>query len=123
MHCLSKGELEQLIDLLNSSSPVDDEYLSILIDDAKNWQEELGMLTYFVSQIIENKKASCDCIQLIDLIYKIEEQIFVKLQECDSEYIDYMLKNVCDSHLSLEEELVDIQNRLSEYNYERTLRY
>jgi hypothetical protein len=123
-HCLSKDELKQFLDLKVNNVAITTEDLRLWIDLADNWQDELGALTYFLSHILERRvKDGLDCVGLIRIFYALPEVTWLHIQEFDSKFIDYMLRNLRDKRRNLEEELMDLQNRFREYNYERTLHY
>ena len=64
-----------------------------------------------------------DCLGVIRIFYELPVIMCLHIQEIGPEFVAYMLSSVRDKSLTLEEELVGLQTRLREYNYERTLRY
>lgn len=123
-HCLTKDELTELINLENNNSPIRNNELKTLVGNAESWMDELCALVYLFSQILESKsKKGEDCTKLIDLLYKLPDKLFLKLEEIDLAYINFMLRNVRIRSLTLEEELVEIENKLSNYEYAKTLRF
>jgi len=123
-YCLNKEELRQLIELKANNVNIEDRNLQIRVENAENWQDELGALSYFFSHILERKhKCGENCQNLIKTFYHLEEMMFFRLQEFDWKFIEYMLKNLRGNSTSLEEKLIELQNNMSEYRYEHTLRY
>ncbi len=123
-YCLNTSELSQLIDFKAGGSDIEDEELRLRVDYAENWVEQLGALTYLFCHILERRANSgVDCQNLIILLYQLAEQMSIRIQECDSYFIEYMLSNLRHENLSLEEELVGLQNNLSIFAYGQTLRY
>lgn len=123
-HCLSKDELRQLLDLKAENLAIENDELRIRIELADNWQDEVGAHTYLFSQILERRvKDGHDCARLIQKLYALPEVMSIFIQELDSDFVEYMLANIRDRNLSLEEELVELQNRFREHDYGRTLRY
>lgn len=123
-HCLSKDELQQLLDLKADNVAIETDELRKRIELADNWQEEIGALTYLFSHILERRaRGSHDCAGFIRKLYELPEVMSLYIQEFDSDFVEYMLANIRDKSLSLEEELIGLQNRMREYNYERTVRY
>lgn len=123
-YCLNREELRQLIEFKFSSKEISTDELQIRIGNAESWQDELGALTYLFSLVLERKvHAGEECAGLIGLLYQLVEDMYLYIQECDSTFIDYMLRNVRRASLTLEEELVELQNGMSEYKYAQTLRY
>lgn len=123
-YCLNKEELRQLIELKANNVDIEDRSLQIWVENAENWQDELGALSYFFSHILERKyRFGENCQNLIEIFYHLEETMFFRLQEFDWKFIEYMLKHLRGDSISLEEELIELQNNISEYKYEQTLRY
>ena len=123
-YCMNREELGQFIDFKASDKNVDNDELLNWIENASYWQDELGCLTYLFAQILEKKtKDGENCQKLIELFYQLPEQMYFSIQAFDSNYIEYMQQNVRNHRVSLEEDLVRLQNAMSEYQYEQTLRY
>ncbi|MCK4817531.1 hypothetical protein KA005_17315 [bacterium] len=124
--CLNKEEFEKLIDLKAKLNDLDEEdyLLSIMIDNAENWQDKLVGLSYFLSQILERKlKKNIGCDSLIKLVYSLPDEMWFSIQEFDVNFIDYMMSCEHKPGLSLEERLIETQYDLDEYRYGRTFRY
>jgi len=123
-HCMNKEELQQFLDFKTCGKQVDIDDLEIWIEDANNWQVELGCINYLLGQILLGKKKrnTSTCLSIIDLIYKLEDQLFFRIHECNHDFVSYMLKHTRQSAL-LEEELVRLHTRMREHNHERDLRH
>lgn len=107
---------------LNQLSDQDD--LLLLIENAENWQAELVGLNYFLSQILEVKaKTGINCKKILGLYYQLSEQMWFSTQEIDATFVEYILAYQRNSSLSLAENLIEVQNNLSEYKYGSTFRY
>jgi len=123
-HCMNKEELHQFIDFKNVNKEVDASGLKSWIEDAHNWQVELGCVNYLLSQVLERKaKDGENCLDIIKLVYRLDEQLFLRVQECDRRYVEYMLTHLRQSTSSLEDELVVLHVRMCEHIYEHALRY
>jgi len=121
-HCLTKAELQDVLALKVDNIAISTEALRIWVGLADNWQDELGALTYLLSQILERRaKDGYDCETLIRMFYALPDAMWLDIQEFDSRFIKYMLVNLRDRSKSLEDELVELQNRFRDHNYERTL--
>jgi hypothetical protein len=119
-YCLNKEQLRQFVDFIANDLSIDDENLRLLVENAANWQDELGCLTYLFAMILERKgKQGEDCERLIGLFYRLTEQMYVDIQEFDYRFIEELLRNIRNKELSLEEELIEIQNHISEYRFKR----
>lgn len=123
-HCLSKEELKQLINARIGGEEIDDELLRIWVSNAECWMDELGGLNYFLSHILERaKKADESCEGIMDVFFELENHMALVLQEFDFRFIDFMLKRLRDKSISLEDELIGLQEDVGEYRYDRTLRF
>ena len=64
-----------------------------------------------------------DGVDLIESFYNLENQIFFDIQELDSEFVNFMVRNSRDTDLTLEEQLISLLEKLSDHDYNQTLRY
>jgi len=123
-HCLSKEELRQLLDSRNGTKEIDDELLQIWVANAESWVDEISGLNYFLSQILERKRQSGEeCGPVIDLFFEMEDTMALTIQAFDLRFVDFMLRCVRDRSMSLEEELIALQNDVGDYRYDRALRF
>jgi hypothetical protein len=119
---MNKEELRQFIDFKTCGKQVDIDDLEIWIEDAHNWEVELGCINYLLGQILEKKRGNTKaCLSIIDLIYKLDEQLSLRIHECDYDFVIYMVRNIRRSDSTLEDELVLLHNRICEHIYERNL--
>lgn len=123
-HCLSKDELRQLLNQKAGNLAIASEELRRRIELAENWQDEVGALTYLFSHILEaTAKAGRDSKSIIATFYGLPDLMSFHIQDFDLKFIEFMLANIRDRTLTLEDELIGLQNRLREHDYGRTLRY
>jgi hypothetical protein len=124
-HCLNKEELKIVIEYKNGKiGLIDDEQLRIWLEGAESWQDEVCCLNYIFSQIIDREhQRGTNCNELIELLYKLGEEMFFTIQEIDYKYISELLRNVRRIELTLEEELILLQNKIGEHQYEHVIRY
>jgi hypothetical protein len=123
-HCLKKEELRQVIDARRGEHLIADEVLEMRVQNAESWIDELAGLNYFMSHILERrKKVGESCDGILDTYFALDDRMDFVFQEFDFRFIDYMLRTVRDSAVSLEEELITLQNNVGEYRYDRTLRF
>lgn len=119
-HCLSKKELDLLID--NNWNLVGEdelENLSQLLNSCKNWENELVCFSYFLSQALERKeKAGTDCQAVLKRAFELSSEMWLLMQLFDSDFIKYLFRYVRDKDVSLEKELIDAQVKLGEHIYE-----
>jgi hypothetical protein len=124
-YCLNKSELLEFVDYKISGQDIADRNLKAIIDYSENWQDELCIHTYLLCFILSNKIAhEYACDDIVQTLYRLPESMYIRLQEIDSIFVDYMLRCLRrSSSLSLEEELIDLQISLGEFRYENTNRY
>jgi hypothetical protein len=121
---MNRDELRQFIDFKAKNKNIERYELLNWIDNAENWQDELSCLTYLFAQILEKTaKDGEDCQKLIELFYQLPEQMYFSIQAFEPNFVEYMLRNTRNRSRSLEDDLVGLQNTMSEYQYGQTLRY
>jgi hypothetical protein len=125
MHrCLTKEELLELIETRLGRTEIKDESLQVWVSNAESWADELAGLNYFVSHILERKKKLNQSIDgILDVFFGLDEQMAIILQGFDFRFVDFMLRTMRHTTLSLEEQLISLQDDVGEYRYDRTLRF
>lgn len=123
-YCLDKEELRQLIEYKIDGVAIEDELLKIIVGNAESWIDDLCCLNYLFSHLLDKMvRDGKEGHGLIKTLYEFEEIMFLKIEEMGHNYIRYMLKNLRNPGLSLEDELVMLQNKIGGYRYESTIRY
>ena len=122
-YCLCKNDIEVLLHYKAYNHTVTDDSLAGLIQNAENWYDELGCLSYLLAQIFERKLYTINkCSAFIDLVYKIPEEMFLTIHEIDLDFISLMLRSIRNNQNSLEEDLLEFQIELMNYDWTRKLR-
>ncbi len=123
-HCLNKEELKLLIEYKNGKiGSIEDKQLRTLLEGAESWQDELCCLNYLFCQLIDREHQNgTNCAELIELLYKMEEELFFTIQEMDYKYVSELVRNIRCSGLTLEEELILLQNKIVEHQYVSLIR-
>lgn len=121
--CLDRNELEKLIKAeIERGNTEDDKSLELRIEDAKNWADKLIGFSYFLSKIFEKKIKQGKTIEtlkeVLDQTYLLNESMWFEIQEFDEKFVDFILRFERDPILSLEDDLVQLQNKLSRFEYE-----
>jgi hypothetical protein len=121
--CLDRDELEKLIKAeIENVDIEDDKSLELRIEHAKNWADQLIGFSYFLSKIFEKKIKQGKTIEtlneMLDQTYLLNESMWFEIQEFDEKFVDFILRFERDSILSLEDDLVQLQNKLSGFEYE-----
>jgi hypothetical protein len=125
LYCLDRQELTAFLEAKVLGKDVSNHSLTARIEDAENWQDELSVHTYLLCCVLERRLAhGQDCQVILDLIYLIPNEMFLRLQELDRSFVDFMLMHVRQSNnYTLEEELIYLETSLGQYKYEKAIRY
>jgi hypothetical protein len=116
---MNTEETRSFVDFKIANKGIDIPKLETWIENAECWRVELGCVNYLLGQVLERKVNNGeDCFAIIELVYKLEDQLYFQIHECDQKFVDYMLWNVRQLGESLEDELVALHNKMSEHNYE-----
>ncbi len=122
-YCLRKEELDCLIqvELEGKTLHQDDEkqvVFQYLLDSWKNWDIEFICLVTILSQILERRlKQGVNAQSILEKVYSLPERTGLVIEECGDDFVTYMLKFARQDNLSMEENLVEIRNQLSEHVY------
>ena len=73
--------------------------------------------------LLRRKKSGEDALKLLDALYALDTTMWITIQEMDSEFVSFMLRNLSDSSIDLEEQLGTLQSRLMSFDYDSSLRY
>lgn len=118
-HCLNKEEIDLL--LSNNWEITEDfpDILKPLIEGSKDWHIELVCLTYLLSKVLERKnKDGVECETLLQTAMSITNEMWLTYQFSDLNFVKYLFRHVRQNELDLESNLIEIQNRLSDYIYD-----
>jgi len=122
-YSLDREELRQLIEYKHNNQPIDDEHLKTIIFNSECWEDELCCINYIFSKILERiVKGGRHGKGLINLLYEIEDSMFFIIQEVDYNYIEFMMRNNRIIGLSLEEDMIMLQNNYRGHIYDASLR-
>mgnify|MGYP001549504058 CR=1 FL=1 len=117
-YCLNSRELESLLLLYLEDKDIEDASLKSLLDNAVQWQDELHCLTFSFARILERRPDSVSLNQaMIRELFSISEKMFINIQECGEDFVDYMLRHEHSGEIDLEMSLQTVARRLSEHRY------
>ena len=117
--CLSAVEVGLLLAHLSERGSVDEEFAEAL-EAAKDWELCLVCHNLFIARHVVNSTAGLD---LIARVYAAEDEMALELQEGGDLFVEYLLRHQRVSSETLDDALVSIQDGLSNYSYEKALRY
>ena len=120
---MRKEELKHLIEIELEGRVLYDDATAFryLLDSWRSWDLEFICLATCLSQILEqNLKQGLDAQSVLEGVYSLPERtgLGFTIEEFGEDFVVYMLRYyVRQADLSIEEDLVEIRNLLSEYVY------
>lgn len=122
-YCLNNTELESLLLLYLEDKAIEDVTLESLLDNAVQWQDKLLCLTFSFARILERRRGSASLTQMIPGLFSMPDKMFIDIQECGEDFVDYMLRHEHSGEIDLEISLLAVARKLSEHCYgKETLR-
>ena len=123
-YCLNSTELEYLLLLHLEDKAIENGTLKSLLDNAVQWQNKLLCLTFSFARILERRRDSPSLTQtMIPGLFSMPEKMFIDIQECGENFVDYMLRHEHSDEIDLEISLLTVAMKLSEHCYgKNTLR-
>ena len=119
-YCLNTEELEQFIDYNNSGKAVFEDDLRLLIEYSQNWQTELGCIQFLFARVLARKikRKTKSCYDLIHMLNDLEDKMYIRINECDFEFVEYMLRYIRELDITLEENIINLHTNMNEHIYE-----
>ena len=124
-YCLNTHELERVLLFFLKDKAIEDEDLKLLLDNADQWQDKLICLTLSFARVLEKRRDNSPSFlnAMISELFSMPEKMFMDVQECGEDFVDYMLRNEPSDQVDLESLLQTVAKRLSEHYYgKETLR-
>ena len=123
-YCLNSTELENLLLLHLKDKAIENGTLKSLIDNAVQWQDKLLCLTFSFARVLERRRDSVSLTQtMIPELFSMPDKMFLDIQECGEDFVDYMLQHEHSGEIDLEISLLTVARKLSEHCYgKETLR-
>ena len=123
-YCLNVDEIAKILRWRECGEPVAYEELSLEIEEAQCWTTRIVCIALFFARVLERKETTIDAKKSrIELLYAMKNEFCFEIQEGDEQFIEYLLRHLRNPDESLEATLIELQNGLSEYRYEKALRY
>ncbi|MDM8535450.1 hypothetical protein QUF70_01715 [Desulfobacterales bacterium HSG17] len=103
---------------------IEDADLKSLLDNAAQWQDKLLCMTFSFARILERHRDSASLTEsMIEELFSMPEKMFIDIQECGEDFVDYMLRWEHSGGIDLEVSLQTVARKLSEHCYgKKTLR-
>ena len=123
-YCLSVDEIFNILKSRELGESNECRELALEIYEAKCWNTRIICIALFFARILERDKISVQALKRkIDVLYSMSDEFWFEMQEGNEQFVEFLLNHLRNKDDSLEDSLIEIQNRLSEHNYEKTLRY
>lgn len=122
---MNSSELECLLQLYLENKAIENSTFKSLVENATHWQDRLLCLTLSLARLLEKHGVQDSLGQrMIMALFSFPEKMFIDIQECGEDYVDYMLRHEHSGDVDLEVSLLTVARKLSEYCYGKdTLRY
>lgn len=124
--CIEKHNLDEIIHHLLFNSEIKTEELHPLMEAFMSWETEIIFLNYYILKnsmkrqlkgVEEIRKDS-----FIKPIYNLKDNFNITIDEFDENFIEFMISNIKNPDLNLDENLAECHNKYSNHNYESFIR-
>ncbi len=124
-YCLNVEEVFDILKWQEDEKPIACKELALEIAESSCWTTRIICFTIFIARILEKDKISeKDLKRRIATLYSVGDEFWFEMQEMNDHFVEYLLlQYLRNKDDSLEDFLIEIQNGLSEYNYEKAIRY
>lgn len=117
-YCLNSTELESLLLLYLEDRAIENVTLKSLVDNAGGWQDKLLCLTFSLARLLERQRSSTSSAkEMISELFSMPDKMFIDIQECGEDFVDYMLRHEHSGEIDLEISLLTVARKLSEHCY------
>jgi len=123
-YCLSREEISRFLEIEIAESVLYDDEVKFrdLLDMCCTWEAELICLTSLLSIALERQqRIPTDVNDILKKFYALRDikGMNLTIEELDKTFVTYMLTFPRSNDSSLEEELLEIRQRLSDYIFIR----
>jgi hypothetical protein len=121
-HCFNKKQIEKSFEYLFKNNNEDNDVIFI-IENAKLWNDQIIMLNFLVSQIIQKniKKGSLPN-NFVDELYSLKEIGDIIIDEIDADFIEYLFTHKCISN-KMNDNLIYFKEKQIAYDYRDQICY
>ena len=117
-YCVNSTELEEILALQLENKAIEDVALKSLFENAVQWQDKFLCLTFSLARILERRRNSSSLSQeMVADFFSMPEEMFIDIQECDENFVNYMLEHEHSGDIDLEISLQTVARKLSEHSY------
>lgn len=115
-HTFTKQEYKEFIGVICHSKEYEEElkYIEEIYNSSVYWEKKLSGINHFLSIVLEQfAKRDIETSNIIELIYSLPDLCNFEIQESSERFIDSLYDDIINPNLTLEEQLILVQNRIS----------
>ncbi len=117
-YCLGDDETTAILKYVRSAIDPQGSALISALEDARNWDAGLIVLSLFVARLLERHQGQLkEQVAVIECLHDPTPSIWLEIQEMDHRYINQLLRQDPGADRSLEEILKDVAHQLAVYDY------
>lgn len=121
-YCLNTSEIDRLIDYVKTGIEPDDMEFCLRLGYAETWQVKLVCVTLLFARVLERRNPNVgEPERMLNALFTLDEKMYLEIQECGLDLVDYMLRNARDAGSSFEQSVIDLQNGYGAHKYDQTL--
>ena len=123
-YCLNVEETAQILIWREDSASFAGKELSQEIEEAQCWTTLIVCITLFFARVLERGDITIEeQKRKMERLYAMEDELCFEIQEGDDQFIEYLLRHLRNPGDKLDSALIELQNGLSDFSYEKALRY
>ena len=115
-HCLNIEEYKEVLNVVynKEKASAELEYIHEVFEGCRYWDNQVVGINYFLSLAIESfQKSRPITSDIVTFIYEFQENANFYIQEIHSAFIETLFLDYNQSHLSIEDKLIEVQNYLN----------
>lgn len=120
VHCLSSREVGLFLAHLVDARCSLEEYMARSLEAARCWELRIVCYSVFIARHLGTDAGD---MEKIERVYAANGEMDIHLQEGGDDFVEYLLRNIRAPGETLDDALIAIQEGLSGFDYEKTLRY
>lgn len=94
-----------------------------IVEASKSWECRIVAITYLASRIVLGLRTrQPNALEHVGRLYSLPSKMWFSVNECDVEFVEFMLIHVRRESLTLEEEIVELVGDQERRSYETSIR-
>lgn len=119
-YCIKRDVITDIINVLLLDQEPTNHITNSYIELAKEFTAEIIIVSYLLGiSLLKIKKTigNDEVLEVLENIFLIDEEYFLSYETLDHDFVDYLMQNVTDNNLGLEDELVSLVDEYKEQSY------